>query len=184
MDSSEILEHYKFKHKQDPRFSKGSSLFRHVPYIARVVNEYRVDTVLDYGCGKATFWNWDYRNAILGPDKVVDVTLYDPAVEEYDKLPSGDRFDLVVCTDVLEHLHPDDSERIVERLVMLTRKHLFCSIGLTPAKKRFKDGTNLHTNLRTREYWEDLFAQKVKDVENKYGAYFTYKLLYNDEVFF
>jgi len=121
-------------------------------------------------------------SATLNIPKVV-ATLYDPAVEGCDKLPEG-RYDLVVCTDVLEHLHPDDTEMVVDRLVKYTRRHLFCCIALTPAKKTFPDGTNLHTNLHTKEYWEELFHKKVTDFEQKHGTYISYKLSFNDEVFF
>ena len=183
MDSSELLEHYKYKHESDPLFSKGSSLFKHVPYLARIIKEHRVDTVLDYGCGKAKFWNYEYKDAILKPGlHTLNVTLYDPAVEEYNELPNS-RYDLVVCTDVLEHLHPDDTEEIVRRLVYYTRRHLFCCIALTPAKKTFPDGTNFHTNLHSQEYWEDLFKREVEDYEKKHGSYITYRLSFNDEVF-
>jgi len=183
MDPSELLEHYKFKHEEDPLFSKGSSLFKFVPYIARVVEDNRVETILDYGCGKAFFWKWPYCNAILNrTQKSLTTTLYDPAIERRNVLPKG-RFDLVICTDVLEHLHPDDTKEIVKRLIHYTRRHLFCCIGLTPAKKVFPDGTNLHTNLHSQEWWEELFAKEIQNYENKHGTYITYKLSFNDEVF-
>ena len=181
MDSSELLDHYKRKHKSDPLFSKGSSLFKHVPYLARVIKEHRIKGVLDYGCGKGFFWKYTYCNAILDVDGL-EKTLYDPAIEGCDKLPEG-RYDLVVCTDVLEHLHPDDTEEVVKRLVYYTRRHLFCCIGLTPAKKRFPDGTNLHTNLHTQEYWEELFQRTITEFEQEHGTYITYRLSFNDEVF-
>lgn len=181
MDSSELIEHYKYKHETDPLFSKGSSLFKHVPYLARIVKEYRVKNILDYGCGKATFWNWEYSRATINSHDY-SVTLYDPGVEKYNKLPDG-RYDLVVCTDVLEHLHPDDTEEVVKRLVYYTRRHLFCCIALTPAKKTFPDGTNYHTNLHSQEYWKDLFHREVEDYEKKHGSYITYNLSFNDEVF-
>ena len=58
MDSSELLEHYKNKHSTD-ELSKGSSLFKHVPYLARAIKDYNINTVLDYGCGKAFWWNYN-----------------------------------------------------------------------------------------------------------------------------
>jgi len=182
MDSGELLEHYKYKHETDPLFSKGSSLFKHIPYLARIIDLFRVKTILDYGCGKATWWNWKYRNATFNNDEL-RVRLYDPAVPKYDKLPGG-RFDLVVCTDVLEHLHPDDTDEIVERLVGYTRRHLFVCIALTEAKKTFPDGTNLHTNLHTQEWWEELFARKVDEFEKKHRVTISYAISFNDAVFF
>jgi len=182
MDSSELLEHYIHKHESDPLFSKGSSLFKHVPYLARVIKDHRIKTVLDYGCGKAFFWKWDYQPAVLNTIPNLKIRLYDPAIEKLNKLPEG-RYDLVVCTDVLEHLHPDDTETVVQRLVEYTRRHLFVCIGLTPAKKQFPDGTNLHTNLHTQEWWEELFEKTITAWENKHGTYITYKISFNDEVF-
>ena len=182
MDSSELLEHYKYKHSTDSLFSKGSSLFKHVPYLARAIKDHNIVTVLDYGCGKAFWWKWDFHKAVFDTQHL-GLRLYDPAVPEYDKLPKG-RYDLVICTDVLEHLHPDDTEEVVKRLVYYTRRHLFCCIALTPAKKTFPDGTNLHTNLHTKEWWEDLFKKTVQEYEDRTNSYITYKLSFNDEVFF
>jgi len=182
MDKSEILEHYKHKHDTEESFSKGSSLFKHVPYLARIVKEYKVKSILDYGCGKATWWNWGYWRAMFD-NYQGSVTLYDPAVSRYDKLPDK-RFDLVICTDVLEHVHPDDTQLVVDRLVRYTRRHLFCCIALTPAKKTFSDGTNLHINLKTKEEWEKLFADSVKEYEEKSNSHITYNISFNDAVFY
>ena len=182
MKKSELLDHYKYKHETDSSFSKGSSLFKHVPYLARIIKEYRVESVLDYGCGKAKWWNWEHMTAVFD-DWSGKVRLYDPAVSRYDQLPDG-RFDLVVCTDVLEHVHPDDTLEVVDRLIKYTRKHLFCCIALTPAKKTFPDGTNLHINLRSREEWEKMFADRVKAHQESTSTYITYQISFNDRVFF
>ena len=182
MKKSELLDHYKYKHDTDRLFSKGSSLLKHVPYLARIIKDYRVESVLDYGCGKATWWNYEYMRATFD-GWLGKVTLYDPAVSKYDQLPEG-RFDLVVCTDVLEHIHPDDTHEVVDRLIRYTRRHLFCCIALTPAKKTFPDGTNLHINLRSQEKWEKLFADRVKTYQESTNSYITYQLSFNDRVFF
>jgi len=182
MNKVEMLNHYIYKHQSDPKFSKGTSLLKHIPYLTRVMHEHRVKSILDYGCGKAIWWDSLFWRPVMEAHRVT-VQRYDPAIEKFQDLPDT-RYDLVICSDVLEHLHPEDTEEVVKKLVWYTRRHLFCGISLVPAKKRFKDGTNFHTNLHTKEWWEELFLRTVNDYEKETNSYISYKLSFNDEVHF
>jgi 2-polyprenyl-3-methyl-5-hydroxy-6-metoxy-1,4-benzoquinol methylase len=58
--------------------------------------------------------------------------------------------DLVVCTNVLEHIESDQVFAVVGRLVKLTRRALFVVVAL--------DGRPPHVLLRSVEWWRCLLA--------------------------
>ena len=44
-------------------------------------------------------------------------------------------FDIVVSSDVLEHVHEDEADKVISELVRVSRRHLFLSISLKPHTK-------------------------------------------------
>jgi Methyltransferase domain len=98
-------------------------------------------TVLDYGCGRGTL-----KEAV--PFQVQE---YDPGIPGKDALPEP--ADLVVCTDVLEHIEPDKLDNVLRHLRSLTKKGIFLVIALTPARQILSDGRNAHISLHPSKWW-------------------------------
>ncbi len=73
--------------------------------------------------------------------KGIDVVTseYDPAVAGKDLPPEP--ADLVVCTDVLEHIEPDCLDDVLSDLARLTKKVLLVNISTRPAVKVLADGS-------------------------------------------
>jgi len=78
-------------------------------------------------------------------------------------LPYEDNsFDLVMSSDVLEHIHPEEVDQVVKELVRVSRRHLFLSISLkghTKATADKDDEAHRHTMLRPREWWHAIFRK-------------------------
>jgi len=125
--------------------------------IVSILNRIEGETILDYGCGKGTLAK-AIGNAI--------VTEYDPAIE--GKTEAFPR-DLVVCTDVLEHIEPALLDNVLEHLASVTLKRLFFNIATCPAKKSLPDGRNAHLLVRPGFWWKD-----------KLGKYFTIEVWEED----
>ena len=79
------------------------------------------------------------------------MTLYDLAFRR-DDIPAGRQFDMVICSDVLEHVPEDEVDQLIERLFGYGRRGL-ASVCCRLAKKTFADGTNMHVTVQPYEWW-------------------------------
>jgi hypothetical protein len=115
--------------------------------VRRLVAEHRCINVLDYGSGKGTL-----KRALPG----VYVDEYDPAIpgKDHEPLPA----DLVVCTDVLEHIEPDCLDDVLKHIASLTNRVALLSIATRPATKLLADGRNAHLIVENGGWWIDRLA--------------------------
>ena len=135
----------------------GGSLVEHVPAIGALVRRTDARSVLDYGCGKATAYDGPLPEAdgrtIRDYWGVEEVRLYDPGVERYSTYPEGEAFDGVVCTDVLEHIPPDDVDWALDELFGHARCFVFANVAAYPAYKTLADGSNAHATIEGPDWW-------------------------------
>lgn len=105
--------------------------------------------VLDYGSSSGNTMK-AVREHLIVPDCVKD-HCYDPFVDEFSGEPEA--ADLVICTDVMEHVEPECTMAVLDHITKLTKRIAFFSISLVPANKFLDDGRNAHINLRDAEFW-------------------------------
>jgi hypothetical protein len=97
--------------------------------------------ILDYGCGQRTL------EKSLG----FPIHNYDPCIPGLDAPPQP--ANIVVCTDVLEHIEPECLGDVLEDLRRLTLQVALLVIADRPAKKILPDGRNAHLIQQGREWW-------------------------------
>lgn len=110
----------------------GGSGHKHAQYVLQLAQQLGSREVLDYGCGQCT----------LAKSLPFRITNYDPMQPEYDTEPEP--HDLVVCSDVLEHIEPECLESVLEHLRSLTKRVCFIDVACRPANKTLADGRNAH----------------------------------------
>ena len=129
---------------------KGSRWSDAVVWLAQ---RFDCHSVLDYGCGEGSL-----RVAVNRKHPILAVREYDPAIEGKDQQPSF--ADLVVCTDVLEHVEPDKIGNVLRHIGALARKAILLVVALTPSNKLLPDGTNAHILIRPVAWWDAQVEQQ------------------------
>lgn len=117
--------------------------------VVRLAEYLGATSILDYGCGQGSLGR--ALRSVKPPAWRVDE--YDPAIPSKRGLPMF--ADLVVCTDVLEHIEPDRLDAVLAHLRLLARKAAFLVINLRPANKTLTDGRNAHLIQESPEWWAD-----------------------------
>jgi len=133
-------------HRRRPDYGAGQATAHWVPTIARLANAVGAESILDYGCGKGRL-----KRALVTHGLDRRVREYDPAIPGNDGTPAP--ADLVVCTDVLEHVEPECLETVIGDLRRVTRKAGFVTVATRPAKKLLPDGRNAHLIIEPMEWW-------------------------------
>lgn len=140
---------YEALHNLQPGYGKtGLRLF---PYLKPLLDDQNTKQFLDFGCGKGAL-----GKALQ--TKGYNVTLYDPYVPEYSAYPEG-TFDLVLCTDVMEHVPSEGIHDVLTSVSNLSKRAVFV-ISLTFADALLPDGTNAHCVIETADWWR----QKLREV--------------------
>lgn len=135
-----------YRSKSNPNW--GSSAVRNAgDHIVRWINkQHTIHSILDFGCGTGTLGKYINEHC---PDVVV--TGYDPSVEGIDVLPK-DRFDLIITTDVLEHIEPCSLNETLNWIHGHARRQ-FHHIDCNETNDRLPDGRDVHLIVEPPEWW-------------------------------
>jgi len=176
----DLIDSYKVLHQEEGKF-KGISLVPLVPTLMSLVKENNCKTLLDYGCGKAIPYDKDrckevdLRHPIQKLCNLKSFDLYDPAYEKYATLPDK-KYDIVVCTDVLEHIAEQDIDYVLTEILSRSKKIVFLNISCQPALKHFKEGKfkgkNVHISVFDPSWW----GHKIGNIWNKFNHLKVYTL--------
>ena len=176
----DLIDSYKVLHQEEGKF-KGISLVPLVPTLMSLVKENDCKTLLDYGCGKAIPYDKDrckevdLRHPIQKLCNLKSFDLYDPAYEKYSTLPNK-KYDIVVCTDVLEHIAEQDIDYVLTEILSHSKKIVFLNISCQPALKHFKEGKfkgkNVHISVFDPSWW----GHKIGIIWNKFNHLKVYTL--------
>lgn len=136
--SSEYAELNRRMHER-PEY--GISGTKYVEVVRQMAKAYNTASILDYGCGKRTM-----EQGLGFP-----IANYDPAISGLEARPEP--ADIVVCTDVLEHIEPEFVSEVLDDIQRCTRRALLATVAVVPAAKLLPDGTNPHRSIHPWEWW-------------------------------
>ncbi len=131
------------EHERAPTY--GTSGKNWAPWVLAFCQREGITTVLDYGCGKGTL-----GRAIAGNG--LDWREYDPAIPGKDEPPAP--AELVVCTDVMEHVEPDCTRAVLDHIVSLATRAVFLDVCCRLGSRRLDDGLPAHRNVHTLDWWK------------------------------
>jgi len=121
----------------------GSSGASWAPEVLSFARELGAKSVLDYGCGRGAL-----KPAIASELKVFE---YDPGIAGKDQLPKP--ADIVVCTDVLEHIEPEKIDAVLNHIRLLAKVGAYLVISMRPAREHLPDGRNAHLIIENAVWW-------------------------------
>lgn len=137
-------------HVENPAYGIGGK--KHADTVLKIAEklitpENKFVSILDYGCGKGT----------LAAALPFPIWEYDPAIPGKDKEPRA--AELVVCTDVLEHIELELLDNVLADLKRVTRSIGYFVISTRLAGKSYFDGSNTHYIVRDKEWWENRLSK-------------------------
>ena len=127
-------------HESDPYY--GTSGSKRAEVVRKMIEKIKPASILDYGCGKSS----------LAAALPMPIWEYDPAIPGKDQPPRA--AELVICTDVLEHVEPECLDSVLLDLRRVTLKVCYVVINTGPAMKTLPDGRNTHLIQQPMEWWK------------------------------
>lgn len=138
------LQQYKEIHASGRYASRTD---KRMPIVAPLVAVVRPRSILDYGSGKS-------QMALNIPSPDLEVRdRFDPAVPEISRVPR-ERYDMVTCMDVLEHLDDAEIDPFLRHIASLTPNAVL-AVTTVAAKTILPNGENAHATIRPAGWWVD-----------------------------
>ena len=164
-----LYDAYYFQHGCGLPYAPSEHWLRFFGHIAdRIVHGIGPRAVLDAGCALGFLVGALRQRGVAAEG--IDISEYaiahaPEAARPYCRVgsvldPLPQRYDLIVCIEVLEHMPPAESVQAVANLCRSTDDIIFSSSPID-----FREAT--HFNVQPPEYWVGLFAEQgfVRDVE-------------------
>jgi len=154
------IEQNKLMHENVKAYS-GNTTLKYIDIIKQAVEETHSSSLLDYGCGKGRHYSTTLENGFtfLEYINIADSTKYDPCYPEFNTEPTQEKYDCVICTDVLEHIPEEDISWVINRLMEYTSKVAVIAVGFGPAKKKLPNGENAHICDKPESWWAEKFQR-------------------------
>ena len=142
----------------------GVSSRNYIRGIVRVIKAYNITSVVDYGAGQKSL-----KNELPLQFPELKIQSYDPGIPSIARVP--DPAELVVCTDVLEHVEPECLDSVLEDLQRVMIKVGYFYVATRPANQLLADGRNAHLIVESIDWWQQRIA-KYFDIVNQNHEFF------------
>ena len=119
------------------------------------IDKWTPQSLTDYGCGKG-----NVMNEIGKRYPTCHLQGYDPGVVEYNQIPKF-ATDLLMCTDVLEHIEPKMIDNVLQHIDTLFKKSAFLLIDTREAIKKLPDGRNAHLIIEGKDWWTEKVTKNI-----------------------
>lgn len=154
------------QHHQSSKTYSGSLMRPHAPAIKMVIDKLGCQSVLDYGAGKGSQYEWVMPESGQTVEQYwgVPVTKYDPAWPPYATEPVG-KYDLVICTHTLGAIPTEDLGWVVDRLYALAGKALYIAERIGHVRKKVHEA-HATSEMRSSIDWLNIiYPHRVEGIE-------------------
>lgn len=149
-----INQEYKKIHSEDKNFGTRTEIPK---LLLDAIEYYNPSSILDFGCGKGLLISQLKNNY---PN--IDIQGWDPA---FNNTPLPKNVDMIISTDVLEHIEYHDIDNVIQQLKNITNKAQYHLIACHRAAKILSDRRNAHLIVEAPDWWKekfDVYKLKVK----------------------
>ena len=129
--------------------------------------EFEPKTILDYGCGKG-------GGVLALKDQYpgIDAIGWDPGMPDFNIPDNKRQSDMLISTDVLEHIEPFFLDDVLKDIYNLFNKNAFLIIATSPAKKFLPDGRNAHLIVETPGWWKERIEKNMPGIKIVHHQFF------------
>lgn len=164
--NKKLTGEYRLLHEEN--YNYGSSSIELIEEVRLIIDYLKPKIVLDYGCGKGLL-----IKALLDIYPEIKFYGYDPSILEFEILPI-ERADLVINTDVLEHIPEDILPNVIEKISNISQ-YVFFNLHHTKAQAVLPNGENAHCTIKDRRWYEELFRKyfgyvSIEDGRNDFNS--------------
>lgn len=139
----DYIKQYELLYKIKKNYGKTS--IKIYDMLKKIINDLNISSVLDYGCGKSKLLDLIKKNS------KIKIFKYDPAIKKYSTLTKN-KTDLVICTDVLQHVPLYDLDRVLKEIKSKGIYILFY-IKCTNHKTKLPNGTYANCTVYDKKWW-------------------------------
>lgn len=129
----------------------GKTVLGYANKIRELIDAYRIETLLDYGCGNGVLYENGTLPKVFGLQRK-NIFLYDKYVPRYSGLTDY-KVDATLCIDVAEHVPRHRLDEMFTAIFLRTRKLFIMASCSRAAQKSFPDGTNVHVTIENYSFW-------------------------------
>jgi hypothetical protein len=155
----DYIEQYRILHKEKPQYGKTSVKF--LGEILEIIDDYKIQEILDYGCGKSDLLDK------LKEQRNIKIYKYDPAIEQYSRLPHV-KINLLICTDVLQHIPIFDLSRVLKEISnynSLCFFHIRCTFYHT----LLPNGEPANVTVRSKKWWLQELGKYFNNIKTTFS---------------
>lgn len=151
----DYIKQYELLYKRKKNYGKTS--IKLYDMLKKIINDLNISSVLDYGCGKSKLLDLIKKNS------KIKIFKYDPAIKKYSKLTKN-KTDLVICTDVLQHVPLYDLDRVLKEIKSKGIYILFY-IKCTNHKTKLPNKTYANCTVYDKKWWLEKLSNYYDDIK-------------------
>ena len=151
----DYIKQYELLYKIKKNYGKTS--IKLYDMLEKIINDLNILSVLDYGCGKSKLLD------LIKKNKKIKIYRYDPAIKKYSKLTKN-KTDLVICTDVLQHVPLYDLDRVLKEIKSKGIYILFY-IKCTNHKTKLPNKTYANCTVYDKKWWLEKLSNYYDDIK-------------------
>lgn len=151
----DYIKQYELLYKIKKNYGKTS--IKLYDMLEKIINDLNILSVLDYGCGKSKLLD------LIKKNKKIKIYRYDPAIKKYSKLTKN-KVNLVICTDVLQHVPLYDLDRVLKEIKSKGVYVLFY-IKCTNHKTKLPNKTYANCTVYDKKWWLEKLSNYYDDIK-------------------